>query len=96
MLILLYQISFILDDTFYDPGISQIEKILFKICPKFLDLYASIYRKLDQLLKKYELKLITIIIVSLQKALKKGKIPHHHLRVKTVISSSSFFIYLNM
>ncbi len=26
-----------------DPGISQIDKILAKLCPKFLDLYASIY-----------------------------------------------------
>jgi hypothetical protein len=31
--------------TFYDPRISQIEKILVKFCPKFLDLYASIYGK---------------------------------------------------
>ncbi len=28
--------------TFYDPRISQIEKILVKFCRKFLDLYASI------------------------------------------------------
>ena len=26
-----------------DPPISRIEKIIYKICPKFLDLYASIY-----------------------------------------------------
>ncbi len=29
--------------TLYDPRISQIEKKLVKFCPKFLDLYSSIY-----------------------------------------------------
>ncbi len=29
--------------TLYDPRISRIEKILVKFCPKFLNLYASIY-----------------------------------------------------
>ncbi len=33
----------ILGDNFCDPSISRIEKILAKFCPKFLDLYASIY-----------------------------------------------------
>ncbi len=28
---------------FYDPCISRIKEIFRKICPKFLDLYASIY-----------------------------------------------------
>jgi hypothetical protein len=32
-----------LGNKFYDPRISRIEKILGKFCPKFLDLYASIY-----------------------------------------------------
>ncbi len=29
--------------VFFDPGISRIDKILVKFCPKFPDLYASIY-----------------------------------------------------
>ncbi len=33
---------YILGD-FFDPRISRIDKILAKFCPKFLDLYASIY-----------------------------------------------------
>ncbi len=40
---LIIQIWFYLDDMFHDPGISRIVKILVKFCPKFLDLYASIY-----------------------------------------------------
>ena len=32
-------------NIFYDPRISRIEKIMSKICPKFLDLYGSIYGK---------------------------------------------------
>jgi hypothetical protein len=31
------------ETTFYDPHISRIDKILPKFCPKFLNLYASIY-----------------------------------------------------
>jgi hypothetical protein len=31
-----------LGNKFYDPHISRIHKIMSKICPKFLDLYASI------------------------------------------------------
>jgi hypothetical protein len=31
--------------VFFDPCISRIDKILVKFCPKFLDLYASIYGK---------------------------------------------------
>jgi hypothetical protein len=34
---------YILGDSFCDPCISRIDKILAKFCPKFLDLYASIY-----------------------------------------------------
>ncbi len=40
---LIFKISFILDDIFYGPVIRRIEKFFVKICPKFLDLYASIY-----------------------------------------------------
>ncbi len=29
--------------VFFDPGIGRIDKILVKFCPKFLDLYVSIY-----------------------------------------------------
>ncbi len=32
-----------LGNKFYDPRVSRIHKIMSKICPKFLDLYASIY-----------------------------------------------------
>jgi hypothetical protein len=35
--------NLILIKALYDPRISRIEKILAKFCPKFLDLYASIY-----------------------------------------------------
>ncbi len=53
---LIIQIWFNLDDMFHDPGISQIEKILVKFCPKFLDLYASIYGTLQQNIKQIKLK----------------------------------------
>ncbi len=35
--------NLILIKALYDPHISRIEKILAKFCPKFFDLYASIY-----------------------------------------------------
>jgi hypothetical protein len=42
---LIIQIWFNLDNIFYGPGISRNVKILVNFCPKFLDLYASIYGK---------------------------------------------------
>ncbi len=40
---LIIQIWFNLDNMFNDSRISQIVNIFVKFCPKFLDLYASIY-----------------------------------------------------
>ncbi len=37
------QLWYILSDSFCYPHISRIDKILAKFCPKFLDLYASVY-----------------------------------------------------
>jgi hypothetical protein len=39
----LHTFGSISESLFYDPRISQIEKFLLKFCPKFLDLYVSIY-----------------------------------------------------
>jgi hypothetical protein len=38
-----------LGNKFYDPRISRINKIMYKICPKFLDLYTSIYGTFPQM-----------------------------------------------
>ncbi len=60
---LIEQISFILDDIFYDPRISRIEKILVKICPIFLDIYTSTYGIFMNLRKRY---FVSIFILQLK------------------------------
>ncbi len=50
---MIIQIWFNLDDMFYDLGISRIVKILVKFCPKFIDLFSSIYGRFNLWIKSY-------------------------------------------